>query len=255
VSTKDLRWNRPDLERLVGELLAEHGVPFDLAIVRPTELLQPRIRHYALAMPQFGGEETTWGHEALSEFTSIIVIVAYTDVAVDYHLVADVVPNLRKRINARFRTAACEYDNYMVARKEMAALARLGRIGRNGLFFSRRFGFNCKIDLLPTHIQFDETVDASDQFHRLAACATCRLCVDACPVSAFDDFRLSDPMACEKQITPDWETPDRMCRACITSCPLSNTLLDRVQAAGAPRKVRLTGPSASNGVSRVGTER
>jgi epoxyqueuosine reductase QueG len=139
-----------------------------------------------------------------------------------------------RRINALFGQDVSRYDSYRLVRKEIAALAGLGRIGRNSLFFSRRFGFNCKIDLFLTDVAFDEERPLSDASWQLALCRTCNVCVDACPVSAYDNFVMTDVVACDNHITPKWETPSEMCRSCITSCPGSETLLQRLYRDGVP---------------------
>ena len=227
-----------ELATLVAEV-ARGELAIDHAVIRPPPALRSRLRLYALAKPQLGADETTWGAEDFAGFASIIVLVAFTDVAVDYALVHDVVPRLVRALDRRAGTTVCEPDHYMASRKEVAALAGLGTIGRNALFFSRRFGFNCKIDLVATHLAFDRYADTPAEAtladHRLGPCLRCTVCVPACPVAAYDDFALNDPIACDKHITPDWYAPERMCRSCITSCPPSNTLLQRLHDKGLPR--------------------
>src|SRR5438094_779021 len=69
--------------------------------------------------------------------------------------------------------------------KEYAVAAGLGTIGKNALFFSRRYGFNCKLSVvfLGAPVSRYDALPTSTEW-KLADCATCRLCVDACPVGA-----------------------------------------------------------------------
>ena len=165
----------------------------------------------------------------------------FTDVAVDYFIREKLIAELAKQMKDRFAEPVCYYDEYAISRKEAAIYAGLGHLGKNALFFSRRFGFNCKIDLVLSSVSFDAYSDETHDEHRLGPCATCDACIPACPVQAYDGFAMVDPRACDELITPKWGTPSQMCRNCITSCPPSNTLLQRLYAAGAPHERRLDG--------------
>lgn len=221
------------------EIIGERDIAFDARLVHPPAALSPRLRKYALVFPQHGGEMWTLGADDLRHVRAIFVVVLFTDVAVDYYLRSDLMPALRRRIDTEYGLGTCTTDRYMTALKELATLARLGRIGRNGLFFSRRFGFNCKIDaaFLTVAATNAKRFDGVPKAWQLGACSGCDLCVRACPVSAYEDFRLHDPAACERHITPDWARPERMCRACITSCPASERMLSRCHADGAHHRL------------------
>src|SRR3569832_1566036 len=112
--------------------------------------------------------------------------------------------------------------------KEFAAAAGLGVIGKNALLFSRKFGFNCKLGVVFLGAPVDHYDPAPvDRDWKLADCATCNLCVEACPVGAFDDYTMNKAASCDRLIAGDYFGPrrDHMCRACITRCPLSNDVL------------------------------
>lgn len=220
------------LKGLLAEAMAPYDIPFDMAVVAPPVFLERRHRPYAIAMPHLGGEPWTKGYDDLAAFKALIVVVLFTDVAADYFIRRDLMPRFRNRIEIDQGAGTVGSDDYLIARKELAALARLGRIGRNSLFFSRRFGFECKIDVvcLTVDVRGMNTVLQVPPAVRLGACLGCDLCVTACPVSAYADFAMINSVACEKHITPDWDTPERMCRACIESCPASNRMLARCHA-------------------------
>jgi NAD-dependent dihydropyrimidine dehydrogenase PreA subunit len=73
---------------------------------------------------------------------------------------------------------------------------------------------------------------------KLPDCTTCNLCVEACPVAAFDDYRMIRAAACDRVIAADYFGPrrDHMCRACITRCPVSNDVLKLRRSEGAPQR-------------------
>ena len=123
--------------------------------------------------------------------------------------------------------------------KEICTAAGLGTIGKNALFFSRKFGFNCKLNI----IFLDAPVDRYDPrpattTWKLPDCSTCNLCVEACPVGAFDNYTMNKAASCDRLIAGDYFGPrrDHMCRACITRCPVSNDVLKLRRREGAPQR-------------------
>lgn len=221
--------DRVALHNYLRAALAPQVIPYDLAVISPPAALRRRFRPYSMVMPHLSAEPWTLGYDELTKFKAIVVVVLFTDVAVDYYIRRDLMPRFRERIAMDHGENALGSDHYLVARKEIAVLARLGRIGRNSLFFSRKFGFNCKIDLACLNVPVRDAASIADapRAPLLGACESCDICIAACPVSAYSDFNMTDPLACEKHITPDWEHPERMCRACVESCPVSRTMLKR----------------------------
>jgi epoxyqueuosine reductase QueG len=126
-----------------------------------------------------------------------------------------------------------------VVLKEFATAAGLGVIGKNALFFSHRFGFSCKLSVvfLDAPVSRYEATPTSEVW-KLPDCASCNLCVEACPVGAFDDYRVVNAQACDRFIASDYFGPrrDHMCRACITRCPPSIDLLKHHRKAGVPQR-------------------
>jgi ferredoxin len=240
-------WFTEELRALVEEELRPLGLPFELGVVRPSEIIQLRTRPFYAENPQFGEEGFSLNYDDIAHLASIVVITLFTDVAVDYYVVHQLVPKVMARVNERFGRQVCHYDNYGLLRKELAVIARLGTIGRNALFFSRRFGFNCKIDLFLSDVEFDEYKTLPREHWRLGSCESCDVCVSACPVSAYKDFTMLNASACDKHISPKWDTPDEMCRKCVTSCPPSQVVLQRLYDKGVPQQRRLD----SGGVSEL----
>jgi ferredoxin len=130
--------------------------------------------------------------------------------------------------------------NVPVILKEVATAAGLGHIGKNALFFSKKFGFNCKLNVvfLSAPVDHYDAVPTDDDSWKLADCASCNLCVDACPVGAFDDYVITRTESCDRLIAGNFFGPrrDHMCRACITRCPVSNDVLKLRRAEGVPKR-------------------
>jgi ferredoxin len=172
---------------------------------------------------------------------SILVLALYSDVAADY-FVESMAADVAERINAAHGAGVAFADSQAsvpVLLKEVATAAGLGTIGKNALFFSRKFGFNCKLNvvfLAATVDRYDPT-PVGDAW-KLADCATCNLCVEACPVGAFDDYVITRTESCDRLIAGDFFGPrrDHMCRACITRCPVSNDVLKLRRGEGAPKR-------------------
>jgi epoxyqueuosine reductase QueG len=153
-------------------------------------------------------------------------------------MTADVAAELNERYGTRVAFADGE-ASVPVVLKEIATAAGLGRIGKNALFFSTRFGFNCKLGVVFVDAPVDRYDAApTNREWKLADCATCNLCVEACPVSAFDDYAITNVPACDRMIASDYFGPrrDHMCRACITRCPVSNDVLKLRRREGAPQR-------------------
>lgn len=172
---------------------------------------------------------------------AVIVLALFSDVAADYFvesMAADVAAKLNDRYGAGVALADTQ-ASVPVLLKEVATAAGLGTIGKNALFFSRRFGFNCKLNV----IFLDAAVDRYDprpvgEAWKLPDCSTCNLCVEACPVGAFDDYVITRTESCDRLIAGDFFGPrrDHMCRACITRCPVSNDVLKLRRGEGAPKR-------------------
>jgi ferredoxin len=179
-------------------------------------------------------------HRALPS-QSVIVLALYSDVAADY-FVESMAADVATRANARYGKGVAFADsqaNIPVLLKEVATAAGLGTIGKNALFFSHRFGFNCKLNVVFLNAavdRYDPTPTGNDW--KLPDCSTCNLCVEACPVSAFDNFVITRTESCDRLIAGDFFGPrrDHMCRACITRCPVSNDVLKLRRTEGAPKR-------------------
>jgi ferredoxin len=224
---------------------APPDVPFD-AVVLESSVLRARFGDGPLerrSLHQHGKLRMT--HRGIPS-PSVLVLVLFSDVAADY-FVESMAADIAERINSHYGDRdgnaglafADSQANVPVLLKEVATAAGLGTIGKNALFFSRRFGFNCKLNVVFLNAAVDryDPAPAGDDW-KLPDCSTCNLCVEACPVGAFDDYVITRTESCDRLIAGDFFGPrrDHMCRACITRCPVSNDVLKLRRADGAPKR-------------------
>ena len=223
-----VKLKRIALLRTVRTLVPEK-IPFDLSIIKPGPLIQARRSGYR--------NDVTLSWKSLSGYRSIAIIVLFSDVAADYYVRERLIPEIRRRFGEK-ETAY----SYRLALKELAVISGLGKLGKNALFFSNKLGFNCKIDSVLFRSYFDDYDQCLDskESPRLDSCRHCNICLEKCPVKAIRDYKLEDWVACDRLITPQWENPDNMCRACISECPASNRILRRLYQSGVPRNTRLS---------------
>ena len=219
---------------------APPGVPYD-AVVLETAALRHRFGDGPLerrSLHMHGKLRMT--HRAIPS-PSVLVLVLFSDVAADY-FVESMAADVATQANARYGKGIAFADSQAsvpILLKEVATAAGLGTIGKNALFYSRKFGFNCKLNVVFLNAavdRYDPTPVGSDW--KLPDCSTCNLCVEACPVGAFDDYVITRTESCDRLIAGDFFGPrrDHMCRACITRCPVSNDVLKLRRTEGAPKR-------------------
>jgi ferredoxin len=232
--------DRDALDRWLREA-APPGVPFEAVVLPGRELAArfpdgPEVRRSR----HLAGKLRMTHRAHIAE--TVVVVALFSDVAADYFvesMAADVASAIN-RAHGRKLAYADAQAGVPVVLKELATAAGLGAIGRNALFFSQRFGFNCKLSaiLIGAPVSRYDAMPTNTAW-KLADCSTCNLCVEACPVGAFDDFVLTKVEACDRVIAADYFGPrrDHMCRACITRCPVSNDVLKLRRREGAPHRM------------------
>lgn len=207
---------------LEGELL------YHLNIIRPPRRLVKRFSRYT------GGYSA--GYETIKNYNSVFVYTMFTDIGLDYYI-----REFTEKLDNALSATEPNYmstNNYDVLRKELAYYAGLGLIAENSLLFSYKFGFNCKIDMLATSINFD--VDSYFQPEHLSPdytmqyCRDCNLCAETC--KALSGYRLVDPKWCDCHL--DENNPEKLCRLCVEKCPYSNELAHEIYKSGYPRQKR-----------------
>lgn len=219
---------------------APPGVPFDAVVLTGADLRArfgdgptERRSHHLLG-------KLRMTHRAIPS-ESVVVVALFSDVAADY-FVETMAADVAAEIDRAYGSGTALADaaaGIPVVLKEIATAAGLGRIGKNALFFSHRFGFNCKLSAIFLAAPVSRHDPAPrDPAWKLPDCASCNLCVEACPVGAFDDYAITNVAACDRLISTDYFGPrrDHMCRACITRCPVSNDVLKLRRREGAPQR-------------------
>jgi ferredoxin len=231
--------DRDALDRWLRDA-APPGVPFDAVVLRGRELAArfpdgPMVRR---SRHLIGKLRLT--HRAIPS-QAVVVIALFSDVAADY-FVESMAADVANAIDRAYGDGVAIADaqaGVPVVLKELATAAGLGVIGKNALFFSHRFGFNCKLSaiFLDASVSRYEPTPTNTEW-KLPDCSTCNLCVQACPVNAFDDYAITKVESCDRLIAADYFGPrrDHMCRACITRCPVSNDLLKLRRREGAPQR-------------------
>jgi len=194
----------------------EHNIPYDIGVIRAGEI-SPVWSEYEKrysSTPPF--------------VRSVIVYVLFTKVAVDYYFREKLTPKIINVLNRKYGDRFC-YDNYRVNRKQLAVRAGLGKIAKQSLVFSRKFGFNCKIDAIFTDLEFDEySVYDGEKYHKECSSCAASPCISKCPVACKMEYHLYDVSLCDNHITPKWNTPELMCRTCIEECKSSEELLKHI---------------------------
>jgi formate hydrogenlyase subunit 6/NADH:ubiquinone oxidoreductase subunit I len=202
------------------------SIPFEAGVFKRERLIP---RDFTM---KHRGTRSLGSDDFPDEIKSVVVYAFFSAVPVDYYVRHDLTLNLLTwlKFNSPHRFV---YDNYRTLRKEAAVYAGLGRIGKNRLFFSHRFGFNCKIDCVFTDAEFDDYFEFEGD-HALSLCTECSECIQACTPRALSEptmqgfattcysFHLSRPRSFTFQLA------HTHCNDCVESCPFSNELLEKI---------------------------
>ncbi|HUS30545.1 MAG TPA: hypothetical protein VMZ53_18675, partial [Kofleriaceae bacterium] len=197
-------WARPTYEALRAKLASREGeragitlerakldawlaaaappdVPYD-AVVLSADALRTRYPDSPLerrSLHMHGKLRMT--HRALPS-QSVLVLALFSDVAADY-FVESMAADVAHHVNDHYGRDLAYADaqaNIPIILKEVATAAGLGHIGKNALFFSKRFGFNCKLEVILLDAPVDRydavpsangSLEADDW--KLADCASC----------------------------------------------------------------------------------
>lgn len=229
---------RSEIDRVLAER-APPGIPYEHVVVRREDLqarsgAKVRFRQSRL-------DQSMRMTPADIPSPTVVVLLLFTDVSSDYYI-ETMAKELRRHVNGKYGRGVAPLEKSAILLKEMAVAAGLGTIGKNSLFFGRRFGLNCKIEVIFLHADVDqyseiEPAASGPEPWKLPSCEGCDACIRACPVNAIADFKMERAIACDRVISAEFfgENRNHSCRACVTSCPPSNLLLKEARANGAPR--------------------
>jgi len=195
----------------------EHNIPCDIGIIRAEAI--------SSVWSEYDGRYSTTPPPFIK---SAIVYVLFTRVAVDYYFREELTPRVIDILNRRYGRHFC-YDDYQGNRKQLAVLAGLGKIAKQSLLFSNQFGLNCKIDALFADLEFDEyAIYDGERYHKECSSCLATPCISKCPVKCKMEYHLDDVSLCDHHITPHWNSPELMCRACLDECKSSEALLQSI---------------------------
>ena len=164
----------PYLQSLFSE------TPFDISVLHATEILYIANNPLKSIFQPFGltyDEKTdfTW-----RQFKNILVCVYHTPVSYDYSQFARASEVLKNGVDQKSFLPV--YFNFKLA----AIFAGLGVMAKNGLMFSRKFGFDSKIcgfGFFNEIVGCEKTVDRG----YLSSCEGCTDCANACPAGAINN--------------------------------------------------------------------
>ena len=232
-----------------------HEIPYDVGVFKSEKLIEQLVETknsksrfpLQFILLQGQGELVVSEEEFLKirdHFKSMVVFAFFTAVHWDYTVRLDITHNLlawlKHRCNYEFY-----YDDYSIWRKTAAVYAGLGKIGDNRLFFSKKFGFNCKIEMIMTNEEFETYYDFQGS-PRLSLCGPCdnghgeKYCFSeksgGCSVLAektYEGFFKKCVTKTEKSKSlkhnPANKRPDHtQCYECVTGCPYSERLVERI---------------------------
>ena len=182
-------------------------------------------------------------------FKSVVVVAMFSGVPSDYVLKEDywhvLLTKLKYDHNLNFY-----YDDYAIWRKTAGVLAGLGKIGENRLFWSRKFGFKTKIELMLIDDDIDESYTLKGD-HKLALCEKCdeKWCMNSpkgCPIlkekETFKFFQkcqeeshrwldenMEEGYWKQNGVGTTWAQDEKYgnCTYCQTGCPYSETLIKK----------------------------
>jgi ferredoxin len=104
--------------------------------------------------------------------------------------------------------------------KEMAVRAGIGRRGKNTVVLHPEYGPRLRFIAVRTDAPLGALVGADRPDEESQACRDCSVCIDICPVSALEPFRMPDPSICLSNVTPlDDAGRSILCDECLKQCP------------------------------------
>tara|TARA_B100001250_G_C19649704_1_gene722060 strand:- start:180 stop:920 length:741 start_codon:yes stop_codon:yes gene_type:complete len=165
----------------------------------------------------------------ISKANSVLVLRIFSHVAADYFFQKEILPRIVSHLNKKYNQDQIwfDYDDYILDRKEYAMRSGAGRLTKPSLVFDKRFGLNCKFDLIFTNLKFKKYTVVEEDNPVYKNCIGCPApCESSCPVGCRMNFKLIDWEKCSNFVDDVdlFRHPDKMCRICQDSCPYSDEL-------------------------------
>ncbi len=109
--------------------------------------------------------------------------------------------------------------------KHLAVAAGLGRQGKNTLVINPRFGAWLRFMAVRTNAPLRITGSGVYAKEENPDCMVCQRCVDACPVSVLEPYRLLDEERCLASISSERRGGLAICDKCVIVCPVGERRL------------------------------
>ena len=170
--------------------------------------------------------------EMKKEVNSVIVLRMFSYVAADYFYGYEIVPSLLHHLNSRYNYTGIWFgwDNYALDRKQYAMRSGAAKLSKPSIIFDKKFGLNCKLDLIYTNLKFEKYVVVEEDpiYENCIGCDA--PCESSCPVNCRMNFKLIDWEKCKNTVDYDYlfQNPEQMCRACQDNCPFSEKLKNQI---------------------------
>ena len=169
----------------------------------------------------------------VNKSNSVIVIRIFSYVAADYFFQKEIIPTILYHLNKKYKSSKIwfGYDDYILDRKQYALRSGAGFLTKPSLIFDKRFGLNCKFDLIFTNLKFDQYTVIEEENPVYKDCIGCEApCESNCPQNCRMNFKLIDWKKCENFTDRHYlfQNPDKMCRICQDKCPFSEEVKNKI---------------------------
>ncbi|MBA7616311.1 Epoxyqueuosine reductase [subsurface metagenome] len=105
--------------------------------------------------------------------------------------------------------------------KEQAIFAGIGKRGKNTLVLHPKYGTRLRFAAVKTNAPVGQPIVSTLNEEENPVCKGCSICIDACPVSVLEPYRMTDPSIClsSSDIMDEKEGRLNTCDICLHLCP------------------------------------
>jgi len=110
-----------------------------------------------------------------------------------------------------------------VSLKEQAIATGLGKRGKNTIILNPEHGTRLRFTTIRTDAPLDSTASPLLNENENPFCNGCSICIDVCPTSALEPYRMPDALLCLSNISPVTEEGRSiLCDKCLIMCPANH---------------------------------
>ena len=104
--------------------------------------------------------------------------------------------------------------------KVEAIKAGLGKRGKSTVVLHPQYGPWLRFMAIRTDAPLEPSVNSAPADEENPTCEGCSICIDVCPITVLEPYRMSDPSLCLSNITPVTEEGRSiLCDICLHLCP------------------------------------